>query len=286
MLKRILFLLILLLPLQTGAEEYSRGLLWEITAKDGNKSHLLGTMHSDDERITRLPNIVRKTFNDAESFSGEVMMDMNTIMSMSQMMYFRDGRQLKAIIGEQRYRVCLAYLADYGIPEIMVAMMKPWAVATTLSLPKPTTGQFLDLMLFQDAEKQGKAVYGLESAAEQMSVLDEMSQDDQIAMLDEAIENFEHLPQIFQRFVNVYLDRDLKGLQKLNDEMMKDSNQQVAKHFEEQLIEKRNYRMVDRMQSRLAEGNAFIAVGALHLPGEHGILNLLVEKGYRVKAIY
>ena len=44
--------------------------------------------------------------------------------------------------------------------------------------------------------------------------------------------------------------------------------------------------MVDRMAPRLAEGNAFIAVGALHLPGEKGVLNLLQQGGYRVSAVY
>jgi uncharacterized protein YbaP (TraB family) len=48
----------------------------------------------------------------------------------------------------------------------------------------------------------------------------------------------------------------------------------------------RNRRMVERMGRRLFEGNAFIAVGALHLPGEDGILRLLEQQGYAVTAVY
>ena len=164
--------------------------------------------------------------------------------------------------------------------------MKPWAVATTISLPKPRTGQFLDLMLFQQAMAAGKPVYGLETAQEQMSVLDEMPESEQIAMLDEAIEQFDNLPKIFQRFVDAYLSRDLRQLQNLNDEFMAESDPNVAQRFEKNLVVKRNHLMAKRMQARLKEGNAFIAVGALHLPGNEGILKLLSERGYKVRSVY
>ena len=52
------------------------------------------------------------------------------------------------------------------------------------------------------------------------------------------------------------------------------------------LLDERNARMVERMAPRLTEGDAFIAVGALHLPGERGILNLLAERGYRIFRVY
>jgi uncharacterized protein YbaP (TraB family) len=286
MYKRILPLLVLLFASVVHAVSFDKGLLWEIRADDGQSSYLLGTMHSDDERITRLPASVKKAFNSSQSFTGEVMMDMNSILAMSQSMYFTDGRKLADIIGDIRYQQVSKYLAEYGIPEMMASIMKPWAVATTISLPKPKTGLFLDMMLFQKAQSQGKAVYGLETVDEQMSVLDSMTEEEQINMLDEALENYHYLDDIFQEFVDVYLERDLAGLQKLNDAMMAEGNQEVAEHFEKELLVKRNHLMVERMQSRLEEGDAFIAVGALHLPGTEGILNLLVKQGYRVKALY
>lgn len=286
MIKRIGIFLILFYPLLVTAGDFSKGLLWKVTSQSGNVSHVLGTMHSDDPRITHLAGPVQQAFDNAESFTGEVMMDMASIMSMSQMMYFTDGTQLKNIIGDDRYQKCTELLVQYGIPDLMVNMMKPWAVATTLSLPKPQTGQFLDLMLFQQAMAAGKSVHGLETAQEQMSVMDEMPESEQLAMLDEAIENFDNLPGIFQRFVEAYLSRDLRQLQKLNDEFMAKSDPKVAQRFEENLVVKRNHLMVKRMQARLAEGNAFIAVGALHLPGNEGILNLLSKQGYKVKSVY
>ena len=64
------------------------------------------------------------------------------------------------------------------------------------------------------------------------------------------------------------------------------SSDLLTEIFQKRLIIDRNQRMVERMHKRLEEGNAFIAVGALHLPGEKGILRLLEHRGYRVRSIY
>ena len=61
---------------------------------------------------------------------------------------------------------------------------------------------------------------------------------------------------------------------------------ELGRRFMRRAVDERNLRMVERMASRLAEGDAFIAVGSLHLPGEHGLLNLLAQRGYRVTRVY
>ncbi|TNF37962.1 MAG: hypothetical protein EP315_01845, partial [Gammaproteobacteria bacterium] len=53
-----------------------------------------------------------------------------------------------------------------------------------------------------------------------------------------------------------------------------------------EMLDKRNLRMVERMQSCLQQGRAFIAVGALHLPGVQGVLHLLEQQGYSVSPVY
>ena len=52
--------------------------------------------------------------------------------------------------------------------------------------------------------------------------------------------------------------------------------------FEERIVTDRNRRMAERMQPMLTAGAAFVAVGALHLPGEEGIVALLREAGWTV----
>ncbi len=60
----------------------------------------------------------------------------------------------------------------------------------------------------------------------------------------------------------------------------------MAEAFKCEVVTKRNYRMFERMQPRLKESNTFIAVGALHLVGEQGLLRLLEKRGFKVRPIY
>jgi uncharacterized protein YbaP (TraB family) len=61
---------------------------------------------------------------------------------------------------------------------------------------------------------------------------------------------------------------------------------ELVETFTTNLLDTRNTRMIERMQPQLAEGGAFVAVGALHLPGENGILKHLEDRGYRLTRLY
>ena len=63
-------------------------------------------------------------------------------------------------------------------------------------------------------------------------------------------------------------------------------NQRMADDFQRRVIDDRNQRMAERAQPMLQAGKAFIAVGALHLPGDKGLLNLLEQQGYRIRRVY
>jgi uncharacterized protein YbaP (TraB family) len=68
--------------------------------------------------------------------------------------------------------------------------------------------------------------------------------------------------------------------------MSSEKHQRIIDKFMGYIVDQRNLTMLERMKSRLKEGNAFIAVGALHLPGERGLLKLLEQEGFKVTAIY
>ena len=93
-----------------------------------------------------------------------------------------------------------------------------------------------------------------------------------------------------QRLANELLDaykqRDLGAMLAINKQAMDAGDQRLARDFQRRLIIDRNRRMADRMQQYLKEGNAFVGVGALHLPGEQGLLELLEQRGYSVRAVY
>lgn len=263
-----------------------QGLLWKIEGQGAAASYLLGTIHSEDPRVLQVAQAVTPQFDNASSFTAEIDLNLSDPFTAAMSMMLQDGKELPTLIGKERYAKCVTLLADYGVPEMMARQLKPWAVMAQLSMPKAVTGEFLDRVLYERAVQRGKAVYGLETYAEQIAVFDSLSLEQQIALLDEAVENYPNLAKQLQTLIILYLRRDLLTLQHYSEELNKTKQSAALDQLTQRLLIDRNKRMAERMQMRLREGNAFIAVGALHLPGEQGILQELSKRGYRVTPVY
>ena len=136
------------------------------------------------------------------------------------------------------------------------------------------------------ALQQGKPVYGLESIEAQIAVFDQLPVPEQVMLLRDTLDLLPRLEDIYEEVTAAYLRRDLAHLLGLQDRLIAPSSRGVYRDFMRRLLDDRNTRMVEGMEPRLAEGNAFIAVGALHLPGSNGVLHLLEQRGYRVRSIY
>ena len=282
----VVWLVLYALCYHTGWAAEEQGILWRIDGAATQPSYLLGTIHSDDARITTLPVTIANIFQQADSFSGEIDMDLPNLMQASQATLLPEGESLQQLLDATLYQQTVRLLAAYGMPELVVQRMKPWAAAATLSLPRPQTGVFLDMLLYMQAAAQGKRVYGLETVSEQVGAMESMPRDLQISMLRDAVAQHDQLDQIIEALINAYLQRDLNALELISDKAMQQGDRRVAELFTSQVVVNRNRRMLERMQPRLREGNAFIAVGALHLPGKDGLLTLLRNKGYRVSPVY
>ena len=274
------------LPVSAWSGSFDRGVLWEISKAGQQRSYLLGTIHSDHASVTNLPAPVKKALDGSKSFTAELDLNMSSMLQAQMQMLLPETQSLQSIIGAQQYRKCVALMASYGVPEVLVDRMKPWAIAAQLNMPKPTTGVFLDLKLYKMAQQKGLKTYGLETVEEQMSVFGDMTEQQQKTMLEQAIKDFPGMPGKISTLIRYYVNRDLRGMQTFSEAEMKRSDPALMEIIDTKLIKERNHRMVERMQPQLADGKALVAVGALHLPGEQGILQLLENRGYKVKALY
>lgn len=268
----------------TAAEQ--KGLLWKIEHESAKPSFLLGTMHSEDPRVLKIAPEVQHAFDSSTSFTMEVVLDTQTIFDTAQAMVSSDGRNLKTVLGNELYNKIVPLMAQHSVPEALLPMYKPWAIFLTLSMPPGKTGVFLDAALYEAALAQKKTVHGLETVQEQLSIFDRMSVEEQIQLVADAVKHFGELRAVFEEMIGTYLKRDLPGLQALNDKYTSSDDAKLEQKLMAELIDARNLRMVERMIPRLKEGKAFVAVGALHLPGDHGLLRLLEKQGYRVTAVY
>lgn len=267
------------------SDKYAHGLLWRIETDRAAPSYLFGTLHSDDPRVTALPNQVRDSFDRARSFTMEMVADDAAVATMAAFMFFNDGRTLPGILGDALYAETRKVLAAEGLPQTGLERQKPWVVVVMLSTPRPRDGVFLDLALQARAQAQSKPIHGLETVAEQLSIFDDLPMADQIALLKDTLRLQPQARALLEEITRAYLARNLARMMTLADKH-RPADARVYDALMKRLITQRNVRMASRMRARLAEGNAFIAVGAAHLPGPDGLLNLLERAGYRVSSVY
>ena len=269
-------------PLAAARIEHGHGLLWRITGATGGDSFLFGSMHVDDPRVMRVLAQVDAQFNASSTFALEVVIDQAATQKLGAAMFYSDGQRLSAVAGETLFQAATQRLANYGIPPPLAEAIKPWAAFITLSMPASGNAEPLDLHLMAAATKAGKRVLGLETIEEQIGVFESISATEQLDMLREAVCNYTIFQQELQEMVEAYVARDLAAL--MQQSLRYASPEKDA--FMDKLLWQRNARMAARMTPLLEAGHAFITVGALHLPGERGILHLLEQRGYRVEALY
>ena len=280
-------LIVLAYPAVFGQQlSFEKGLLWRIQPPDSPPSYIFATVHSEDPRILDLPESVRQHLSTADAVILEALPDQSSIAQSLQFMLFQDDTRLSTLLDSAAYRQVVNAMRRHAYPSHVVETMKPWAVAVTLSVPPLKTGVFLDLFLMLEAQRFGIPIHGLETIQEQLSLLDSFSLDEQLLMLHDTLKLLPQFDNYYHSLLDAYLQRDLAALNRLGYQFMGDNHQQYMTKFNKLVIEDRNYKMVARMQPHLQQGNAFIAVGALHLPGDKGILTLLSQQGCNVSRVY
>lgn len=269
-----------------GPVKHEKGLLWQVSKPGVAPSYLFGTMHSNDPRVTSLPAPLEKSFDRSGSFSMELIFTGAGIVHMAEIMFFGEGETLEQVLGTELYEETRAALKQAGLPTQDLNKKKPWAIIMSLGAPRKTNGAiFLDLLLQRKAVLQFKPTYGLETMDEQLEVFNGLPMEDQVQLLSEALKYQSQNALQMKQLLDAYLQRDLAKLAAISDRYQNRAGPAYDKLMD-RLLAKRNHRMIERMQPRLQEGNAFIAVGALHLPGESGLLTLLEKQGYQVNALY
>ena len=265
-----------------GVMHYERGLLWEVTAPSGPRSYLFGTMHVGDPRVHRAAERARTHLAEARVFALEVVLDAGAMSSLQAAMFLAPGRRLDEQLGGGLFERVVGVASAYGLNREIVSRMKPWAVFATLSLPPGDTGLALDFALLEQARAAGTAVVGLESIDEQIAVFESIDLADQLAIVRDMACHHDRFQADMETMIERYAAGDLRGLV---DVAFKYSTQN-SDDMLETLIWARNALMVERMQAQLERGDAFVAIGALHLPGERGVLELLARRGFQLKLLY
>jgi len=271
------------LPLQAAQQQ---GLLYQFQKPGGEIHYLFGTMHATDPRVIDMLDVIAGPLAKSQQLVMEMVPDINAMIASGAGMMLPAGQNLQQLLGTELYQKVLAAVTEKGLTDQVLQHFKPWAVAVTLSLPE-LDGKFLDQRIYQLALDNGQPVHGLESAAEQLAVFDSLPQSQQISMLQETLEQLPQLPAMLEAMIKAYSARDLVKLKQLTLEYELSSlDRALADWFMLELIVKRNTRMAERLHGLLEKGSSFVAVGALHLVDDSGLIQALRQAGYQVESIY
>ena len=266
-----------------GSDEFGKGLLWKVSGP-GSENYVFGTIHVADESITTLPERVDGAFNASSRFVMEVVPDLEQTMGLYGSMFFQDGQTLDQLLSKPLYRRTVEILGSYNLPEQAVAGMKPWAAFLTMSYPADMR-PVLDLQLLTRAVERGIETHGLETLEEQGGIFNDLEMTEQLRLLTDTLCHYEKVEADFESMKRLYLQRDLKGLY-MYGQSRSFSDNALYERLTQKLLTDRNRVMVERMLPHLDRGGAFIAVGAMHLPGREGVLELLKTRGYQLTRVY
>jgi len=292
---RLVLILAFLLPGIADADEaaipHGEGLLFRIEHAGQRPSYLFGTMHVADPEILNLPQPVREAFDNARRVALEIVWDGAAAEYMIEATRLPEGQNLADVIGPDLFEAVMDRLDRYGVDLEELQKLRPWAVGflvggqVTRFRPGQPGDRYLDEWLRHEAGADGKLVYGLEKPAEHLAPFERLTDAQERALLASALDEGADR-DVLDDMKALYLARDTAGLSRLVDLGDSDMDPALKEAFTRYLIVERNEKMVARMEKLLARGDLFAAVGALHLPGEDGMLRLLEERGYRVTRVY
>lgn len=287
---KILSLLISFLVTSIGSysqntDPLGKGLLWEISGNGlKKKSYLFGTIHIIPAKDYYFPKHYTKAVKSSEKLVMEIdVTDLLGQLEVMKMAMMPEGTELKDFYDEATYQEITRICKDsFNINIEMFKTMKPIFIQQQLS-----TGEIFgddsksyEMELMKMGLAMDKSFGGLETAKEQMSILDSISLQEQADMLLESVRNINHDDSEMKRLLGFYKDQNLDSLNALFETGESD----LGGH-ENSLIGNRNRKWIAKMEEYMKMGPTFFAVGAGHLGGDQGVINLLRKKGYTLKAV-
>lgn len=263
-----------------------QSLLWEISGKGLKQpSYLFGTYHYAGKQFLDSVPHVMTCFSRAKAVAGELVIDGSLSTQMAFAMMMR-GNSLDKLFTEKEYKLIDAYVKEISEMELeQLNTLKPAAVQMILSgyiTPKTITDENPSLdQYFQDlGRKEGKKIIGLETAKDQIDLIFNAPVERQKFHLLYMVRNKNKLKMELQRLYRYYTQQDVQAMGR----MMYAKGEFLDNEIDVLLVQ-RNRKWAEELPAIMASQPTFIAVGAGHLAGPNGLITMLKNKGYILKAV-
>ena len=264
-------------------------IFWEVRGKDLSKpSYLFGTFHLMGSNYVDSLDHVSEKFLESKTIVGEILLDSTLTMKMMLAARMIDNSLDKLLTAEE-YDATAAWLKELsGYDLSMFNGMNPMTIQIFLMtmlqqkyfpLSGPTDVP-MDMYFQSQAKKAGKKLVGLETFETQMNALfEQFSPERQAEMLTKFVNEKEKALQEIKSMNKSYRNGNLRDLEKMLSEQT-----YTLTEFEV-LLDNRNRKWMETLPELMKEQSTFVAVGALHLSGENGLVTLFRKAGYKVTPI-
>lgn len=269
----------------------TKSLLWEVSGNGLKQpSYLYGTYHLlNDSYLNSVP-VVKERFLQSKGVVVETEIDSAAMMQLGAKMVMSDNKISAMLSTEEFEMVGKEVKQSMGYDLAMLDQMKPITLLLMLSMSeyqkmevlKQYKGKPLDVYFAQQGRKDGKKISTLETMEEQFDLLySHHPVEKQARQLVEYVKQKEKAVQTSEQLTKLYFEKDLAGMWAASEAYNKLTGEEDMAY----LIDDRNKNWMTKLPDLMKEQQTFVAVGALHLPGENGLIQLLQRAGYIVKPL-
>jgi hypothetical protein len=263
-------------------------LLWRITGKNLTQpSYLFGTMHMICADDIDLSDSLRNAISRADKVYLELDMDnlFEMIGAMAHMT-MRNDTTLSDLLSPEEYKKVKDYFSQKSnlIPFSMLETYKPLLVESMIMEQAAPCSNLVAMeeLIMREAKRNGKDIKGLETMDYQLSIFDSIPYKLQAKQLYEMVKNSDKKQdeKELQELTDAYRKQQLDKM----DELTKKEDIGIE-NFTDILLYNRNENWAKKLDGLLPKNSLVIAVGAGHLPGQRGVINLLRKAGYKVEPV-
>jgi len=288
----VITLLMILTAILTNL--YAENFMWEIQGGK-SKAYLLGSIHTMPKDVYPLDEKIETAFSDSDVLIVEAdptTLDQTEVNNfiMTNAVY-KDSINLQTVLDEELFNNISVKMQELGLTEEQLKSFKPWFVSLNLGMGALqkidiTTGQGIDLHFLEKAHEQEMTILELETAVSQLEALSSMDDETQIDYLQYSLNDLENAKKDFMKMLECWLAGDAEAMNKQTKMKLLELKDELPGivHYYNQIFVNRDINIAKKLAGYLEneeDHTYFVIVGAFHLIGDDGLLNLLQNKGYK-----
>ena len=238
-------------------------------------------MHVKDQRAFGIKTLVEDKILECDAVATELNLNQLTMNVSEDTMDLPEGKTLQSILSPKAYKkIDNLLFKQTGLRLHLFNTSLPMFISNVLaeSILAKEMPYSLDQSIWNFAQEQEKYTLGIETFEEQIAVLKTITIDQQVKGLLAIAKNFKSFRKQTLKIVEIYQTGNIQAIFK--------HTKKGAKGMRKIMLYNRNIIMADRISEIIQEQTTFCAIGASHLGGKKGVLNLLKQDGFKIKPVH